>query len=81
MVKLLQGQCHICGNFSSYDEDSLKASTWTINGAVVILCCPCEDDLLKKIGKTRGLKISYGTGGEIASVEITDRSIEPKGRK
>jgi hypothetical protein len=65
---------------SSYDEDSLKASTWKINGAVVILCCPCEDNLLKTIAQGRGLKIKYSTdtGGEIDSIIVTDPSIKIK---
>ena len=33
----------------------MKASTWIINGCKIVLCIPCEDDLLKKMLESRGL--------------------------
>ena len=45
--------CDICGNKSEYDEESLKGSTWNINGCEIVLCCPCEDDLRKKLNHRR----------------------------
>ena len=48
-MKEINANCSICGNKSGYDKESLKGSTWNINGIKVILCCPCEDDLLKKL--------------------------------
>lgn len=41
--------CKICGNVSGYDKDSLKGSTWKINGLKIVLCLPCEDDLRKTL--------------------------------
>lgn len=70
--------CTTCGNTCEYDKDSLKGSTWKANGVKIVLCCQCEDDLLKAIAKGRGLKIKYGDGGEIAEVEITDKTIRVK---
>jgi uncharacterized protein YlaI len=70
--KIINAQCHICGNVSGYDEQSLMGSTWNINGAVVVLCCPCEDDLLKKIAKGRGLFLKYGDGGEVLSIKVNN---------
>jgi uncharacterized protein YlaI len=68
--EILHGQCHICGNVSSYDKGSLEGSTWRINGVTVVLCIPCEDDLLKKIAKGRGLFITYTDGGEISQIKV-----------
>lgn len=65
---LINAECHICGNVSSYDKESLKGSTWKINGVEVILCIPCEDDLLVKIAKGRGLNIKVSGNGEIYNV-------------
>jgi uncharacterized protein YlaI len=53
MVKTIYANCSICGNSSGYDKETLKASTWNINGMKVILCCPCEDELFVKILKSR----------------------------
>lgn len=49
MVKIINGTCQICDNTSSYDKESLKASTYNINGVKIVLCCPCEDDLRKML--------------------------------
>lgn len=76
--EIINASCSICGNESGYDKESLKGSTWNINGIKVILCCPCEDDLLKKIAKGRGIHIGYERGsgsGEIQSIRITNKSI------
>ena len=54
---MLNANCSICGNNSSYDKESLKGSTWLINGCVIVLCCPCEDDLLKELCKSREIKL------------------------
>ena len=35
----IYGECKICGNQSGYDEESLKGSTWVINGVEIVLCC------------------------------------------
>jgi hypothetical protein len=51
--KVISATCSICGNESSFDKQTLKGSTWIINGIKIILCCPCEDDLFKKILPTR----------------------------
>jgi len=67
---IINASCNICGNESSYDEGSLKGSTWEINGIEIVLCCPCEDDLLKKIAKGRGIKIEFGDGGEINCLKV-----------
>ena len=45
----LTGRCSICENVSFYDEETLKASKLKINGIDIILCCPCEDELLSKL--------------------------------
>ena len=63
------GRCSICGNVSGYDEESLKASTYIINGVEVVLCIPCEDDLLVTLAKGRGIKIKLGDGGEVDEVK------------
>jgi len=42
---IINHPCHICGNVSGYDKESLKASTRVINGIEIVLCCNCEDDL------------------------------------
>jgi hypothetical protein len=43
----------MCQSDSGYDKESLKASTHNINGIKHILCCPCEDDLKKKLNKNQ----------------------------
>lgn len=48
---ILSACCGICGNSSGYDDESLKDSTWNINGVKIVLCCPCEDDLKKSLNK------------------------------
>jgi len=73
---MVNAECGICGNVSSFDKESLKGSTWVINGTKIVLCCPCEDDLLKKIAKGRGIDIKYGDGGEIDLIKVTDKSIK-----
>lgn len=78
--KLCYGGCSICGNVSSYDSQSLKASTYRINGTTIILCIPCEDDLLKTLAKGRGIEIKYGDGGEIMSIKVKDNSILINGK-
>lgn len=45
MTETIYASCGICGNESGFDEESLKASTYNINGTEIVLCCPCEDDL------------------------------------
>lgn len=67
--KIRNAICGICGNSSSYDKQSLKGSTWTINGVKIILCCPCEDDLFDGFVKARLNKamydrIAYCLGGD-----------------
>jgi len=69
--KRIFGECAICGNESEYDEETLKSSTYDINGLDIVLCCPCEDDLLKVLAKERGIKINYedsSMSGEVVSV-------------
>lgn len=51
-------ECYICSNTSGYDKDSLKDSTWNINGTKIVLCCPCEDDLKKKLNKPQLKRIN-----------------------
>lgn len=51
--KTIYANCSICWNKSGYDKESLKGSTIRINGQKVILCCPCEDELLSKLFKRR----------------------------
>jgi hypothetical protein len=67
---MIEAVCSVCGNVSSYDKKSLKGSTWVINGMDTILCIPCEDELLQKIAKGRGLKIRYGDGGDIHKISV-----------
>ena len=50
---MINEKCSICGNVSGYDEESLAGSSWIINGVNVVLCCPCEDDLLKQLIERR----------------------------
>jgi hypothetical protein len=69
-TECIREECSLCGNVSGYDKESLKASTWNINGYKAVLCIPCEDDLLKKIAKGRGITIRYGDGGEIDSIKL-----------
>lgn len=64
----INAECSICGNVSSFDSESLKASTWIINGTKIIMCINCEDDLLVKIAKGRNIKIKLGDGGEAVDV-------------
>ena len=54
---MLRESCSICENVSGYDEESLKGSTWIINGVKIVLCCPCEDDLKKKLNKNEVRKL------------------------
>ena len=72
---MVEAICDICGSTSSYDKESLKGSTYEINGVKVVLCCPCEDDLLKTLARGRGIKIRYGDGGEIGSVELDGKML------
>mgnify|MGYP001424685599 CR=1 FL=1 len=74
--KTIYANCGMCGNKSGYDKQSLKGSTWNINGCSVVLCISCEDELLHKIAKSRGIKIKYGDGGEIHSIRLTDHNIQ-----
>jgi hypothetical protein len=74
MTKIIRESCGVCGNVSGYDKQSLKASTWNINGEKIVLCCPCEDELLVKIAKGRGLIIKLD-GGEIDTLTIIRNSI------
>lgn len=76
MANTIEARCHICGNVSSYDEETINSSTWRINGSVIILCCPCEDDLLKKIARVHGIKIDMESSGEITKITINDSSIK-----
>lgn len=46
---LVWANCSLCRNESSFDKESLKASTHIINGVKVVLCVPCEDDLLRTL--------------------------------
>lgn len=48
---MINVNCSICGNKSGYNKKSLKGSTWIINGQKIVMCCPCEDDLKKKLNK------------------------------
>lgn len=61
MNKMLNGTCDICGNSFGCDKESLKSSTWKINGLKIVLCCPCEDDLLKELLIKRGHKDLWKT--------------------
>lgn len=47
----IYAKCSLCGNESGYDKQSLKGSTYRVNGYDVILCCPCEDDLKRRLNK------------------------------
>lgn len=66
----MEATCSICGNKSSYDKESLAGSKVTINGTRLILCCPCEDELLVKLAKRRTIGIVLGDGGEIAELDV-----------
>lgn len=69
--KILYATCNICGNESSYDKKALAGSRWVINGIRITLCCPCEDELLLKIAKGRGLNLSLESG-EIVKCNTND---------
>lgn len=77
-TKIIYACCTTCGNESSYDKESLKNSTWTINGVKNVLCIPCEDALLKKIAKGRGLSLFFGDGGEIRKIKVQKTIIVEK---
>jgi len=62
--------CSICGNESKYDKESLAGSKVRINGTRLILCCPCEDELLVKLAQRRNIGITLGDGGEIAKLDV-----------
>jgi uncharacterized protein YlaI len=66
----MRASCSICGNESGYDKESLKGSTIKINGCKIIMCCPCEDELLVKLAKRRNIGIKLGDGGEIAQLDV-----------
>jgi len=42
-------RCSLCGNVSSFDAKSLKASTVIVNGCKVVMCCGCEDEIFHKL--------------------------------
>lgn len=67
---VVYADCHNCGAESAYDARTLKASTLNINGQKIVLCCPCDDDLLQKLALRRGVVIVYGDGGEVESVKV-----------
>ena len=71
--EILYAQCNVCGNTSGYDKQGLKGSTWKINGCEIILCCPCEDELLVKLAKGRGITIKMGEGGEVEYVRCKNK--------
>lgn len=66
---MLNASCQSCGNESGFDKKSLRASTYNINGCDIVLCVFCEDDLLVKLAKGRGIIIKLGEGGEVESVK------------
>ena len=49
----LTATCSLCGNTSSFDKKSLKASTISINGCPVVMCIDCEKEMLWKLMKRR----------------------------
>jgi heterodisulfide reductase subunit A-like polyferredoxin len=49
----IQGKCATCGNTCSYDRESIKGDTYTLNGEKVVICGNCADDLAKSL-KWRG---------------------------
>ncbi len=55
----LSAHCTTCGNESGYDEETLKASTHVINGVEIVLCCFCEDDLLRTLVSSRVTDSTY----------------------
>ena len=69
MGEIINARCHICGNQSSYDEESIKGNTHIINGIKVIICCPCEDDLLRTFLSAR---ISKDRMADIATELMSD---------
>ena len=66
----MYANCSICGNGSMFDKDSLLGSTIKINGNKIIMCCPCEDELLVKLAKRRMIGIKLGDGGEISKLDV-----------
>lgn len=52
-MNIIKGTC-VCGNTSSFDEESLKGSTISVNGTDIVLCCNCEDELREKLNNRRG---------------------------
>lgn len=69
--KTYKEYCSICENASYFDSKTLKASTMIINGIKIILCTPCEDDLLLKIAKGRGVNLKLESG-EIVECHTQD---------
>jgi uncharacterized protein YlaI len=47
--EVISEECSLCGNISSFDKQSLKASTVTVNGCNVVMCCGCEDEMFHKL--------------------------------
>ena len=75
MTKQLNAECSICHNSSGYDKDSLKASTWNINGIKTILCCPCEDDLKKRLNAVQVKRLTEwikNNNHHLMSDDVTD---------
>ena len=70
MTEMLYANCDVCGNKSSYDKQSLKGSTWTINGVKgIVLCCPCEDSIFHQLLRTR---ISKKRMKELTAILMSD---------
>lgn len=56
-TKLINAECDLCGNVSSYDQDSIKGDSYVVNGVNNIICTCCFDDLLRIVSKIYKLKI------------------------
>ena len=57
---MINANCTLCGNRSSFDKETLKESTITINGAKVVMCIDCEEEMFKKLTQRH----SKQTGGK-----------------
>jgi len=66
---MIRATC-VCGNTSSFDEKSLEGSTIEVNGTDIVLCCDCEDELLRKLALRKGIGIHLTDEGLIVELDV-----------
>ena len=57
MTEEINARCAICGDKSSYDEETVKSCTHNINGVDVVICTNCEEELAMKMGKKQSPEV------------------------